>query len=160
MGTTLLSARSATQHGLSFTLKPWGGYLPCMSIIYAWALPEAISTTMHDFCHLWLSSLPSQSITVNLGSLQKQVAMHGLIWVVFTPMPTIQCRGSSSLSLFAKLTCGHGWSTFVPVDLFEIFEFAHLKFTVGGWSKPANKQTYTCVHNIVLGLTQTHTNKG
>ena len=45
-------------HGLSFTPKWWGKFLPFMSVIYAWPLPEVtVSTTIYIKLVLPVSSL-------------------------------------------------------------------------------------------------------
>ena len=62
-------------------------------------------------------------------------------------------RASTSVSFasgprYCTLTVALHWPHMLHIDLREIFEYAHLKFTVSGRSKQASKQasidTHTC----------------
>ena len=106
-----------------------------MSAVYAW--PATQSTTVHSKFSQLVSGLPS-SVEAQTSATRASTS------VVFAPGP--RC---------CTLTVALHWPNMLHVDLREIFECAHLKFTVRGRSKQTNKQTnkrtsiHTRVHNAV-----------
>ena len=106
-------------------------------------LPEATqSTTVYITFRPPVSGLPS--------SAEAQIsATRASTSVVFTSGPR-----------YCTLTVAFHWPHMVHVDLREIFECAHLKFTVSGRAKQASIDTHTraqCSH-ASMGLTQARPN--
>ena len=102
-----------------------------MSAVYAW--PATQSTTVHSKFSQPVSGLPS-SVEAQTSATRTSTS------VVFAPGP--RC---------CTLTVALHWPQMLHVDLCEIFECAHLKFTVSGRSKQTNKRTsiHTRVCNAV-----------
>ena len=120
-----------------FTFKSWAESLPCIRIIHAWPLSEATWTTMRYFCCFW-STLP--------GSLPVFFALSCLhSWFL-----SQQC---CSLAV-APHFCSSSVLSEVHVIMENIFKYAHLKYTVSGWSKQAHMCTEWSPTS--MGLTQAH----
>ena len=99
-----------------------------MSAVYAW--PATQSTTVHIKFSQPVSGLPS------LVEAQTS-ATRASTSVVFAPGPR-----------YCTLTVALHWPHILHVDHREIFECAHLKFTVSGRSKQTNKRT--SIHTRVV----------
>ena len=124
-------------------------YCLCMSTVYAWPYLKQPwqSTTIHIFALLVSGSLVEAQIRIRmprvfqLQSFSLRVA-NAALWQSGPPL---------------AFTC-----FMHDIDLREIFECTHLKFTVSGRSKQASKHTHTraqCSHASV-GLAQPRSNNG
>ena len=102
-----------------------------MSVVYAW--PATYSTTVHIKFSQPASGLPS-SVEAQTSATRASTS------VIFAPGPR-----------YCTLTVALHWPHMLHVDLREIFECAHLKFTVSGRSKQTNKRTsiHTRMRNAV-----------
>ena len=140
---------------LSFTVKSWAESLPYMSSIYGWHLYLPPLTTMHHFCHLWLSSLPSASAVkyfqeweLSCHASSSLSCFHSRS--LFHTCPVLQSE--SSYFTFTKLACGleveASWK--IWMCLFENF---------GKWSVTIWEYTLACWYRDRKGLKEAHTGK-
>ena len=127
-------------HKLSFTLKSWAEFLAFVSAMHDWLYlkrPQPLSIFVP----------PVSGLPLMVGRSTNQKLPH----VLYLP--------SGSPTLHLGITC------FVhEIDLHEIFECAHLKFTVYG-RKQASKQARTYINTLPqysstsVGLAQARPNK-
>ena len=119
----------AKAHSASLATQTWTKRLYNSNPCRVWAsrllsaslfIPEVTSTNVHNFCHLWLSSLPSLSVIVSFmhSSVTETDACFNLSYLRFRfiVIPNVQKRnGTVPSHYFTKRSrlistdCSHDW---------------------------------------------------